>query len=149
MMALQGYIDDFRVFGSDFSTPDGTAIRDYIHVTDLAEAHVLSVKYLLSGGDSAVFNLGVGRGYSVGEVLREISRISRREMETPSGPRRRGDPARLVADTSKALQVLGFSPSRSSLESIVTTAWAWHLRAHPLRNEKSRSRSADGRPGSQ
>lgn len=134
MMALQGYIDDFQVFGSDFPTPDGTAIRDYIHVSDLADAHVLALKNLLAGGTGGAFNLGTGQGYSVGEVLKEVARSTGRPMDTPKGSRRPGDPVQLVADAGAARETLGFDPTRSSLNTIVDTAWAWHQRAHPLRN---------------
>lgn len=134
MMALQGYIDDFRVFGSDFPTPDGTAIRDYIHVADLAEAHVLALTAMIDGLRFGRFNLGIGKGYSVGEVLRAVAHATGRPMDTPSGPRRAGDPVRLVADATAAAQTLGFAPSRSDLDTIVGTAWRWHQRAHPLRN---------------
>lgn len=134
MMALQGYIDDFQVFGSDFPTPDGTAIRDYIHVCDLADAHVLALKRLLDGGSGGSFNLGTGQGYSVGEVLAEVARETGRPMDTPKGARRPGDPIQLVADASSARETLGFDPTRSELKTIVETAWAWHQRAHPLRN---------------
>lgn len=134
MMALQGYINDFQVFGNDFPTPDGTAIRDYIHVSDLAQAHVLAVQHLLDGHDGGTYNLGGGHGYSVSEVLREIEAISGRNLAFPTGARRPGDPARLVADASRARAVLGFTPTRSDLRTIVDTAWRWHLRAHPASN---------------
>lgn len=133
LMALQGHIDDFQVFGSDFQTPDGTAIRDYIHVSDLADAHVLALKRLLAGNDGGVFNLGTGQGYSVGEVMRTVQRITGRTMAAPTGGRRDGDPARLVADGSRARRELGFAPTRSSLDNIVATAWNWHRKAHPAR----------------
>ncbi|MBU1384233.1 MAG: UDP-glucose 4-epimerase GalE [Alphaproteobacteria bacterium] len=135
LMALQGYVHDFQVFGSDFPTADGTAIRDYIHVSDLADAHVRAVTALLSGADGGVFNLGAGRGYSVGEVLTEIGRVTGRSMAAPTGGRRQGDPVQLVADPGLAEARLGFQPTRSSLQSIVESAWRWHLRAHPLRND--------------
>ena len=135
MMALQGYVDDFAIFGSDFPTPDGTAIRDYIHVVDLADAHVLALRRLINGGPSAVFNLGGGTGNSVGEVLRMISSVTGRDLPAPTGDRRPGDPARLVADSSLAQRELGFSVQRSALRTIVETAWQWHLRAHPRRND--------------
>ena len=134
MMSLQGYIDDFQVFGSDFPTPDGTAIRDYIHVSDLAEAHVLAVRRLLDGASGGAFNLGTGHGYSVGEVLAEIERVTGRTLGTPTGARRAGDPVRLVAGVDRARTELGFEAGQSSLESIVRTAWRWHQGAHPLRN---------------
>jgi UDP-glucose 4-epimerase len=135
MMALQGYIDDFAVFGADFPTPDGTAIRDYIHVADLAQAHVLALKRMLDGAKGgAAFNLGAGRGYSVSEVLAMIGEVSGREMAAPKGARRPGDPASLVADARLARRELGFDPSHSDLRTIVETAWRWHLAAHPRRN---------------
>jgi UDP-glucose-4-epimerase GalE len=134
MMALQGYVDDFSVFGSDFPTPDGTAIRDYIHVSDLADAHVLALNRLLDGGEGGVFNLGVGQGYSVGDVLRVIGKVTGRPLPAPKGPRRAGDPAQLVADASLARRVLGFNPTRSDLEAIVSSAWRWHGAAHPAKN---------------
>ncbi len=131
MMALQGYLDDFQVFGDDYPTPDGTAIRDYIHVADLADAHVLAVMRLLEHGHGGVFNLGTGQGHSVGEILRAIECVSGRTLVAPAGRRRAGDPARLVADGSRAHLELGFVPTRSSLENIVATAWQWHQKAHP------------------
>lgn len=137
MMALQGHIKDFRVFGSDFPTPDGTAIRDYIHVSDLAEAHVIALKAMLDGSSGGVFNLGVGQGYSVGQVLETIGRVSGRDMAAPTGGRRAGDPAILIADSRRAREILGFNPSHSALQTIVETAWAWHCSAHPLRNSPS------------
>jgi UDP-arabinose 4-epimerase len=137
MMALQGYIKDFEVFGSDFPTHDGTAIRDYIHVSDLADAHVLALRRLLDGGDAGCFNLGIGEGYSVNEVLSMISKVSGRNLPAPKGDRRAGDPAQLIADAAFARRELGFSPTRSSLHTIVETAWEWHRRAHPRRNLSS------------
>lgn len=134
MMSLQGHIDDFQVFGSDFPTPDGTAIRDYIHVSDLADAHVLALQSLLAGGEGGSFNLGAGHGYSVGEVLAEVARQTGRPMDAPKGGRRAGDPTQLVAEASSARDVLSFNPLRSTLDIIVGTAWAWHQRAHPARN---------------
>lgn len=134
MMALQGHIGDFAVFGTDFPTPDGTAIRDYIHVADLAEAHVAALEHLLAGGAGGVFNLGTGHGWSVKQVLGAIEREAGERLPDVAGPRRDGDPAELVADPARARQALGFAPTRSDLETIVRTAWAWHRRAHPKRN---------------
>ena len=133
LMALQGYIDNFEVFGSDFPTEDGTAIRDYIHVLDLANAHILAVQRLLDGGDSDIYNLGTGKGYSVGEVLSHIREITGRDMAAPKGPRRQGDPAKLIADAQKARNVLGFLPIHSDMDTIIKTAWNWHLKAHPAK----------------
>lgn len=135
MMALQGYIHDFQVFGSDFPTPDGTAIRDYIHVSDLAEGHVLALNYLRGGGVPASFNLGVGEGYSVLEVLKAVAAASGRAIPAPKGPRRAGDPNRLVADPARARAALGFTPRFSDLKTIAETAWTWHRIAHPARND--------------
>lgn len=134
MMALQGYISDFAVFGSDFDTPDGTAIRDYVHVADLADAHVAALRHLLSGAPGGVFNLGTGRGNSVREVLDAIEREAGERLPEVTGPRRAGDPAVLVADPVRARNELGFDPMHSDLATIVRTAWAWHRRMHPKRN---------------
>jgi len=141
MMALQGHIDDFAVFGNDFETPDGTAIRDYVHVADLADAHVMSLRRLLAGDDGDVFNLGTGCGHSVAEVLRAIERVSGRPLPTIRGHRRAGDPATLIADPSRARDVLGFTPRRSDLDHIVRTAWRWHRQAHPARGALAASAS--------
>jgi len=134
MMALQGYIDDFSVFGTDFDTPDGTAVRDYVHVSDLADAHVSALGQLLGGASGGVFNLGTGRGYSVKEVLHAIEVATGQRLPPAAGPRRPGDPAVLVADPRRAQDLLNFTPIRSDLSTIVQTAWAWHLHAHPRRN---------------
>jgi UDP-arabinose 4-epimerase len=134
MMALRGHLDDFQVFGSDFPTPDGTAIRDYIHVADLAEAHVLALKRMLDGASGgARFNLGTGTGFSVREVLSAIETVSGRKLPEVLGARRSGDPSRLVADASLARRDLGFEPRLSDLQTIVATAWKWHEKAHPDR----------------
>ncbi|PPD00683.1 MAG: UDP-glucose 4-epimerase GalE [Hyphomicrobium sp.] len=134
MMALQGHLDDFSVFGEDFPTPDGTAIRDYIHVSDLAAAHVTAIGRLLGGGQGGVFNLGTGRGYSVKEVLDTIERATRQKLPKVDGRRRPGDPAALFSDPTLARQELGFAPKYSDLSFIIETAWAWHQRAHPKKN---------------
>ena len=136
MMALQGHIDDFAVFGKDFETPDGTAIRDYVHVADLADAHVAALEQLLGGSPGGVFNLGSGRGYSVKEVLQAIEQEAGERLPGVAGPRRSGDPAVLIADPARARRALGFDPVRSDLPTIVQTAWAWHRRAHPRRNRR-------------
>ena len=134
MMALQGYVDDFQIFGSNYPTPDGTAIRDYIHVSDLAEAHVAAVRGLLDGQAGGTFNLGTGKGHSVKEVISAIEAETGRALPAVDGPQRAGDPAILVADPSKARTALGFSPKRSDLATIIKTAWAWHRRAHPQKS---------------
>jgi UDP-arabinose 4-epimerase len=131
IFALLGHIDDFVVNGSDFPTPDGTAIRDYIHVSDLADAHVIALRHLLDGHPGRCVNLGTGRGYSVKEVLATLSHVSGRPTQAPSGPRRAGDPAELVADASLAQRLLGFLPKRSDLRTIVADAWQWHIQFMP------------------
>ena len=108
MMALQGYISDFAVLGSDFETPDGTAVRDYTHVADLADAHVASLGVLRGGSPGGVFNLGTGHGHSVNEVLRAIEREAGARLRAVTGERRSGDPAVLVADASRARRRVGF-----------------------------------------
>ena len=131
MMAIQGHIHDFAVFGADYPTPDGTAIRDYVHVCDLAEAHVASVRRLLAGGAGGAFNLGTGRGYSVKQVLDAIAAETGENLPILTAARRAGDPPVLVADASLSHRELGFAPRLSDLKTIVETAWAWHRRAHP------------------
>ena len=133
MMSIQGYLRDFAVFGSDYPTPDGTAIRDYIHVADLADAHVAALRRLLDGKPGGAYNLGTGRSYSVREVLEAIASETGESLRTPMGLRREGDPAELIADASLGRRELGWNPRLSDLETIVRTAWAWHRRAHPNR----------------
>lgn len=117
-----------QVYGTDYDTPDGTAIRDYIHVTDLADAHVRALAHILDGGESVSLNLGVGRGYSVREVIAAVERVSASSVPTRDAPRRPGDPPELVADPACAKRVLGWQPRYSSIETIVQTAWNWHQR---------------------
>jgi len=124
--ALRG--QPITIFGDDYPTPDGTCIRDYVHVTDLAHAHVLALAALFGGSESHALNIGSGRGYSNMEIVRAVSRIAGRETPHVMGPRRDGDPAILVARTEKAREILGFVTQHSSLEHIVETAWRWHTR---------------------
>jgi UDP-glucose-4-epimerase GalE len=137
MMALQDHVTDFAVFGDDYDTPDGTAIRDYIHVTDLAAAHVLALKLLLQGHGGGVFNLGTGKGFSVRQILAAIAAETGRDVPHVIKPRRAGDPAYLVADPSAARATLHFRPKHSDLATIVRTAWAWHQKAHPLQHKEA------------
>jgi len=113
------------IFGKDYPTPDGTAIRDYIHVTDLADAHVAAVRYLLSGGDGGAFNLGTGRGFSVLEIVDAVERVTGLHVPHSFAPRRQGDPAVLVANASRAQRLLGFTTPNSDLNTIVRTTHAW------------------------
>jgi UDP-glucose 4-epimerase len=133
MMALQGHVADFAVFGDDYDTPDCTAIRDYIHVTDLATAHVLALKQLMQGHRGGAFNLGTGSGLSVREILTAIAAENGCGVPHVVKPRRQGDPTHLVADPGAARETLQFKPSRSDLATIIRTARAWHRKAHPLK----------------
>jgi UDP-glucose 4-epimerase len=119
-----------QVFGSDYDTPDGTAIRDYVHVGDLGEAHLRALAHLRSGGDSMFLNLGTGTGYSVLEVIEATKRVTGLEVPFEKAARRAGDPPRLVADASRARTVLGWTPKQPSLDAIVRSAWGW-MQAHP------------------
>ena len=121
-----GFQSELQIFGTDYPTPDGTAVRDYIHVTDLAEAHHAALRYLLTGGTDIVFNLGTGCGISVLEMIREAERVAGHRVAFAPAPRRPGDPPVLVADGKRAKQVLGWHPSRSDPESILASAWRWH-----------------------
>ncbi len=123
------------IFGDDYPTPDGTCVRDYIHVTDLAQAHILALDYLAGGGESSVFNLGNGVGFSNREVVEVARKVTGHPIPVEIGPRRAGDPARLVASSQKARTVLGWDPRYADLETIISTAWEWH-RTHPNGYEK-------------
>lgn len=125
-----GKRESVSIYGTDYDTPDGTCIRDYIHVTDLAEAHILAVEYLMKGGESNVFNLGNGVGYSVREVIETARNVTGHPIPAVEIPRRAGDPARLVASGEKAKTVLGWEPKITSLEDIIRSAWVWHS-THP------------------
>jgi UDP-glucose 4-epimerase len=120
----------FEVFGGDYPTPDGTCVRDYIHVCDLALAHAIGLERLHAGEDGGVFNLGNGAGFSNLEVVRTCAQVTGKEVEIVIGPRRAGDPARLISSAEKAAAVLGWSPERPDLAGIVSDAWRWHV-AHP------------------
>ena len=125
-----GKRESVSIYGTDYDTPDGTCIRDYIHVTDLAEAHILAVEYLAKGGESNIFNLGNGVGYSVREVIETARRVTGHPIPATEVPRRAGDPARLVASGEKAKNILGWEPKIKQLDEIVESAWKWH-RKHP------------------
>ncbi|GGJ17542.1 UDP-glucose 4-epimerase GalE [Paenibacillus hunanensis] len=114
------------VFGDDYPTEDGTCVRDYIHVSDLADAHLKAVEYLAGGGESSAFNLGNGQGFSVKQVIETAKKVTGREIPTVFEPRRSGDPAVLIASSAKARSVLGWTPKHDSLENIIASAWQWH-----------------------
>ncbi len=118
------------VFGTDYDTPDGTCVRDYIHVTDLALAHILAVEYLRKGNESNVFNLGNGIGFSVNDVIETARKVTGHEIPAKMCERRGGDPAQLIASSEKAKNVLGWKPEHDSLEEIIQSAWKWH-KSHP------------------
>ena len=125
-----GKREKISVFGDDYPTHDGTCIRDYIHVNDLAQAHILALDYLFNGGESDVFNLGNGVGFSVREVVDVARSVTGHPIPAEIVPRRAGDPAQLVASSEKAKKILGWKPEYDDLNTIVSTAWAWH-RSHP------------------
>ena len=118
------------IFGADYETPDGTCIRDYIHVTDLAQAHILALEKLEGGGGAGIYNLGNGNGYSVKKVIETIQKVTGKRILTTESNRRPGDPARLVASSEKIRKELGWNPLYPDLETIIKTAWQWH-RNHP------------------
>jgi UDP-glucose 4-epimerase len=130
LKAAQGKIERVTVFGSDYATSDGTCVRDYIHVTDLASAHALSLEYLRSGDESTAINLGNGQGYSVLEVIEAARKVTGKEIATEMQSRRPGDPSHLVADAARARTVLGWQPQHPDLAAIIGSAWAWHSQ-HP------------------
>ena len=125
LSTADGKLPFVSVFGNDYPTPDGTCIRDYIHVSDLADAHVRALEYLRTGGTSAFINLGNGQGYSVMEVIETAQKVTGKTIETRFEPRRDGDPSRLVADTTKASEILGWQPAYPDLETIIRSAWEW------------------------
>ncbi len=120
-----GQFEKLQVFGTDYPTPDGTCIRDYIHVDDLAEAHLVALKHLFSGGDSGIFNCGYGHGYSVREVIEAAKRVTGIDFPVVEAPRREGDPPNLIADNRKITAELGWRPRFDDLDYILQTAWNW------------------------
>ena len=128
LKAAAGVLPELKVYGRDYDTADGTCIRDYIHVTDLCEAHLLALKVLLDGGESAAYNLGNGEGYSVQEVISTTERVTGRSVPVVNAPRRAGDPARLVADSALGRARLQWQPRYEPLETIIEHAWAWERR---------------------
>jgi len=125
-----GRRDSIAIYGSDYPTPDGTCIRDYIHVTDLADAHVLGLEYLLKGGDSEIFNLGNGNGFSVLEVIETARKVTGKLIKSVISARRPGDPAILVGSSEKARKILGWQPQYYDLKNIINHAWNWHQSRH-------------------
>jgi UDP-arabinose 4-epimerase len=126
--AALGKRPPLQIYGTDYPTPDGTAVRDYVHVTDLADAHLRALDYLEAGRESSAFNLGTGRGHSVREVVAAVERIAGRELPRREAAPRAGDPAILVAEPGRSRKLLGWAPQHSDLDTIVATAWRWHTR---------------------
>ncbi len=122
--------ENITIFGDDYDTKDGTCVRDYIHVTDLAQAHILAVKYLMNGGESNIFNLGNGVGFTVKEVIEVARKVTGHPIPAVIAERRAGDPAKLIASSAKAIEVLGWKPQYADLETIIASAWKWHS-THP------------------
>ena len=118
------------IYGNDYDTKDGTCVRDYIHVNDLAQAHILAMKYLSEGGKSDIFNLGNGVGFTVKEVIETARQITGHSIPAREEARRAGDPSTLIASSEKAKQVLGWKPNYDDLSTIISTAWKWH-KSHP------------------
>ncbi len=125
LQAISGKRPPLQLFGQDYDTPDGTCIRDYIHVDDLASAHILAINHLNNGGESGVFNLGSNHGYSVNEVIQTAAQVTGKDVPLTYAPRRPGDPATLVADAALAKKVLGWQPKYTDLNQIIQHAWAW------------------------
>lgn len=130
LFAAQGRIPHLSLFGDDYPTPDGTAVRDYIHVSDLSQAHLLALDHLRAGKSSEFINLGNGNGYSVNEVIETARRVTGITITPLKAPRRAGDPSKLVADAAKAREVLCWNPQFLELEKIIESAWVWHQK-HP------------------
>ena len=124
--AAMGKREDIKIFGTDYDTPDGTCIRDYIHVTDLADAHILSLEYLNNNNQSNQFNLGNGQGFSVREVIESVKRVTGRNFNVTQTQRREGDPAILIGSSKKAKDTLGWDPQYVNIDKIIETAWNWH-----------------------
>ncbi|MDB9315994.1 UDP-glucose 4-epimerase GalE [Spirulina sp. CS-785/01] len=133
LFAALGKRDSISIFGTDYPTPDGTCIRDYIHVNDLATAHLLGLEYLLKGGETTKFNLGNGSGFSVREVIETAQNVTQKSFNVVECSRRPGDPSRLVGSSEKARNILGWQPQYSDLHTIMTHAWHWHQQRHKLK----------------
>ncbi|MBE6048494.1 MAG: UDP-glucose 4-epimerase GalE [Clostridium sp.] len=130
-----GNREKIMMFGDDYNTKDGTCVRDYIHVTDLARAHLLALKRLMNGGESTAYNLGNGTGFTVKEVVEVARKVTGHSIPAEVAPRRAGDPATLIASSDRAVNELGWKPEFNSLETIISTAWKWH-QLHPHGYEK-------------
>jgi UDP-glucose 4-epimerase len=130
--AALGKRPNINVFGTDYPTPDGSAVRDYIHVNDLADAHVRALDHLKKGGDNLKLNLGTGKGNSVREVIAAVESVGGKKVPVIEGPRRAGDPAELVADPRKAREVLEWNPQYTDIRTVVQHAWNWHTKHYGM-----------------
>ncbi|MEO1375648.1 MAG: UDP-glucose 4-epimerase GalE [Cyanobacteria bacterium J06635_10] len=130
LQAALGKRESISIFGTDYPTSDGTCVRDYIHVSDLADAHVLGLEYLLKGGDSAFFNLGNGNGFSVKEVIETARQVTGKDIKAVECDRRPGDPPALIGSAEKARKILGWQPQYPNLKEIMIHAWEWHQKRH-------------------
>ena len=126
-----GQREQLTIFGEDYDTKDGTCVRDYVHVVDLINAHILALRYLIDGKESTILNLGSSNGFSVKEMVAAARKITRREIPTSFAPRRIGDPSTLIAASDKAYQILGWNPQYTDIGTIIESAWNWHCR-HPF-----------------
>ena len=130
LQVAQGQRESISIFGEDYPTEDGTCIRDYIHVVDLIDAHILALKYLQNGGESNIFNLGSSQGFSVKEIVEAARTVTGHELPAKIAPKRAGDPSTLIASSEKARHILNWKPKRTSIQTIIEDAWNWH-QAHP------------------
>jgi len=146
IQAALGEKPNLEIFGTDYATPDGTAVRDYTHVMDLAEAHVAALRHMLKSHENAAINLGTGSGHSVRQVIAAVERVSGRRVSVHEAPRRAGDPPELVADPAKASELLGWRPRHSCLENIIQTAWNWHISRRPTLGGVAPARHDVGQP---
>lgn len=127
--------EKLMIFGDDYPTPDGTCIRDYVHVVDLVDAHILALNYLSTHEESQIINLGSSNGFSVKELLTEAIKVTGKDIPAEVAPRRAGDPSMLVASNEKAKTILGWNPQYTDVETIISSAWQWH-QSHPHGYEK-------------
>lgn len=130
LKTAMGQQDILKIYGNDYQTPDGTNVRDYVHVTDLAQAHILALKYLQAGNPSTAFNLGSNQGFSVQEIIQAARKVTQKAIPTEIAPRRGGDPDILIADSSRAKSILGWQPQYTDIQAIIKTAWTWKQK-HP------------------
>ena len=130
LKTAMGQQDTLKIYGNDYQTPDGTNVRDYVHVTDLAQAHILALKYLQAGNPSTAFNLGSNQGFSVQEIIQAARKVTQKAISAEIAPRRGGDPDILIADSSRAKSILGWQPQYTDIQAIIKTAWTWKQK-HP------------------